>query len=142
MRKAKSKKQREVIAATNRDVAVFKPDETTGGEIVDTDAIVIGELYERSNSSLAEAVVARLECGRRLAEKKDSMQHGVWLPWLQENAGVLGFDSRLTASRLIKAAKANPTSTSDWLLPVVRRSLRPHDFAKLRLKARLVFIHA
>ena len=75
--------------------------------IVDGDAIAIGELYERSNSSLVEAVTARLECGRQLAEKKSSMAHGAWLPWLHDNADVLGFLDRGTASRLIKASEAN-----------------------------------
>ena len=77
------------------------------GEVVDGDAIAIGELYARSNSSLADAVVARLECGQRLAEKKASMAHGEWLPWLDANAGVLGFLSRFTAAKLIKAAQGN-----------------------------------
>jgi hypothetical protein len=30
--------------------------------------------------------------------------HGAWLPWLAANADVLGFDSPLTAQRLMKAA--------------------------------------
>jgi len=79
----------------------------SSGEIVDGDAIAIGALYQRSNSSLADAVMARLECGQRLAEKKASMKHGEWLPWLESNAGALGFSTRATAARLIKAAGAN-----------------------------------
>jgi len=77
------------------------------GGIVDSDAVEIGALYDRSNSSLADAVMARLDCGRLLAEKKASMKHGEWLPWLENNAGVLGFSDRTVASRLMKAAKAN-----------------------------------
>ncbi len=76
-------------------------------DVVDGDAIAIGELYERSNSSLADAVAARLECGRRLMEKKASMAHGAWLPWLEANADVLRFSSRFTAAKLIKAAQRN-----------------------------------
>ena len=81
------------------------------GEMVDGDAVEIGNLYERSNSSQRDAVESRLECGRKLAEKKASMAHGEWLPWLEENAGVLGFSSRRTATKLMKAA-VNGTSTA------------------------------
>lgn len=74
------------------------------GEIVDSDAFEIGALHERSNSLLADAAFARLECGRRLAEKKAALPHGEWLPWLEVNAGTLGFSSKHTAARLMKAA--------------------------------------
>jgi phage N-6-adenine-methyltransferase len=78
------------------------------GEVVDDDAIVIGELYERSNSSLVDAVMARLKCGQRLAEKKASLAHGEWGDWLHDNAGVLGFSSRFTAAKLMKAVRNVP----------------------------------
>lgn len=79
----------------------------TGAEIVDRDAIYIGDLYTQSASGLVNAIEMRLECGRRLAQKKASLPHGEWLPWLAENAGVLGFSERTTAQRLMVAARGN-----------------------------------
>ena len=72
----------------------------------DGDAVEIGKLYARSNSSLAEAVLARLECGRRLLAKKQELEHGGWLPWLKANKKALGFSSDRTARMLIRGAKA------------------------------------
>lgn len=47
-----------------------------------------------------------------LKEKsKPLLKHCEWLPWLKEHAGVLGFETRQTASRLIGLALANGTST-------------------------------
>lgn len=74
------------------------------GEIVDNDAIEIGELYQKAGHSLVDSVKHSIECGRRLAEKKELLGHGQWLPWLKVNAGVLGFSDRKTASRLMKVA--------------------------------------
>ncbi|KKL55694.1 hypothetical protein LCGC14_2252870, partial [marine sediment metagenome] len=81
------------------------------GEVVDPEAIYIGELYEKARTSIADSVGYQIECGMRLAEKKASMKHGEWLPWLDDNAGVLGFATRQTASRLIKLTKSNGTLT-------------------------------
>ena len=71
-------------------------------EIVDNDAIEIGDLYVKSKTSLIGSVRSAIECGARLTEKKDSLAHGAWLPWLKINAGVLGFESRFTAAKLMK----------------------------------------
>lgn len=79
----------------------------TNTSILDKDALEIGVLYESSNSSFSDAVMARLECGQLLAKKKASMKHGEWLPWLEANAGVLGFSDDSTARRLMKTAKSN-----------------------------------
>ena len=101
-----------------------------GGDIVDGDAIAIGELYERSNSSLADAVVARLECGRRLAEKKASLAHGEWLPWLDDNAGVLGFSGERKAQKLMRAFKANTSPVAhlnDADIIKISRQMWGHD---------------
>jgi hypothetical protein len=69
------------------------------------DAVAFGELYARSTSSFVDAVRERLKCGQRLEEKKATMAHGEWLPWLEANADVLGFATRATAAMLMKAAK-------------------------------------
>ncbi len=68
----------------------------------DADAEAIGNLYRRSRASLVESVTAAAEAGRRLAEKKASLRHGQWLPWLTANAEALGFDSPQTAQRLMR----------------------------------------
>lgn len=84
------------------------------GEIVDRDAAEIGELYERARSSIVDSVRHQIECGLRLAVKKESLKHGEWMRWLQINTNVLGFGSDRTAQRLIKLSEeANPTLASD-----------------------------
>jgi hypothetical protein len=86
-------------------------DAPLSGQIVDRDAIEIGEFYEAARNSIIDSVRHAAEAGRRLAEKKASLKHGEWLPWLEANAEVLGFGSDRTAQRLI--GLANPTLTSD-----------------------------
>jgi phage N-6-adenine-methyltransferase len=55
-----------------------------------------------------------IEAGQRLAAKKNSLQHGEWLPWLAANADTLGFDSPRTAQLLMRGAeKAKSTSHLD-----------------------------
>ena len=83
------------------------------GQVVDPDAVDIGDLYGQARASLVESVRAQIECGRRLAEKKAALPHGAWLPWLRDNAGVLGFASDGTARKLMRAAGANRSSTTD-----------------------------
>ncbi len=83
---------------------VLKP-----AEIVDGDAIAIGELYERSRLSVKDSMFAARECGLLLIAKKASLKHGEWLPWLTHNAGVLGFAARNTSAALMRMAKANVT---------------------------------
>src|SRR5438034_2622391 len=39
--------------------------------------------------------------------KKASLKHGEWLPWLVNNADVLGFSTPQTAGKLMRAAKLN-----------------------------------
>lgn len=83
------------------------------GEIVDNAAVEIGRLYERARTSIVDSVRYQIECGRRLAEKKASLNHGEWLPWLEANAGVLGFTSDRTARMLMQAAGTNRKPASD-----------------------------
>ncbi len=63
---------------------------------------------------MLDSVQHLIEAGRRLKEKKKSIGHGNWLPWLEANAEVLGFDTRMTSSRLINLAdKCNAGVTFD-----------------------------
>ncbi len=78
------------------------------GEVVDNDAVQIGELYQKAGHSLVDSVKYLIECGQHLAERKGSMMHGEWLPWLKHNAAVLGFGHRNTAQKLMKLANAPP----------------------------------
>lgn len=70
----------------------------------DRDAIAIGKLYRNGCASIVEGVHRLLEAGQRLIAKKASLEHGEWLPWLDANADVLGFESRFTAAKLMAAA--------------------------------------
>jgi hypothetical protein len=60
-------------------------DGTSNEAALDDDAVAFGELYARSNSSFVDAVQLRLQCGQGLAEKKATMAHGEWQPWLNVN---------------------------------------------------------
>jgi hypothetical protein len=77
-------------------LALIKPDK---------DAAEIGELFCNARGSLIDSVRFAIECGRRLIAKKAQLKeqfgHGSWLPWLADNADVLGFTTRQTASRLM-----------------------------------------
>ena len=74
-------------------------------DIVDADAIAIGELYESGNSSIVDAVLEHLACGALLTEKKATMAHGEWEGWLTYNAVTLRFGSR-TAQKWMRANDA------------------------------------
>jgi phage N-6-adenine-methyltransferase len=82
-------------------------------EILDHDAITIGNLYRKARASVADSVRYLIEAGQRLAKKKDELGHGNWLPWLEANAEVLGFDDDSTARRLMKAG-ANRALAHDF----------------------------
>jgi hypothetical protein len=79
----------------------------------DADAVDIGDLYRKARRSLAVSVRYAIQCGRRLRAKKDSLDHGQWLPWLRDNAEVLGFEHRTTATRLMKLANGAPAHHLD-----------------------------
>jgi hypothetical protein len=84
---------------------------TTNIPAADADAAVIGNLYRIGKIALVDSVKRFIEAGQKLIAKKDLLPHGQWLPWLRDNAEVLGFDTPRTAQRLISLA-ANATSAS------------------------------
>ena len=59
--------------------------------------IAIGSLYSKGREAILESVRYNLQAGRKLIQKKDSMPHGEWVPWLRANADLLGFEHRTTA---------------------------------------------
>lgn len=79
----------------------------------------IGQLYRQARGCAEDSLRYAIECGRMLAEHKASLKHGEWLPWLEANAGALGFSSDLvnsqrTAQRLMgMAAYTTPASDLD-----------------------------
>lgn len=79
-------------------------------EIVDNEAYDIGQLYLKGCACQIESVKYLREAGAKLLDKKASMPHGEWLPWLQQNWDVLGFTTERTAQRLIKLANTTPAS--------------------------------
>jgi DNA N-6-adenine-methyltransferase (Dam)/Protein of unknown function (DUF3102) len=85
--------------------AAAVPREAITPRLVDQDAVRIGSLYRAARKSAIESARHLIEAGQRLAEKKKSLGHGEWLPWLAANAEVLGFRDRSTASRLMAAGK-------------------------------------
>lgn len=90
-------------------------------------ALRVGLAYRRG-------LAAHVEAGKLLAEKKASLRHGGWLPWLATNADALGFDSDRTAQRLMKLAEENPTLASDLVLDAesLRRRLWGHNLPRTR----------
>jgi ParB family chromosome partitioning protein len=59
----------------------------------------------------------------RLIAKKDSLEHGEWLPWLKANSETLGFGNDSTARRLMKLA-SNRALTHDFEAPEALRISR------------------
>jgi hypothetical protein len=80
--------------------------------VQDSDVTEIAVLYEASTTSFADAILARLECGKRLEEKKKAVGHGNWLPWLDQNRHTLGF-GQTAAKRMMKAYDANRRLAAD-----------------------------
>ncbi len=83
----------------------------------DNDAETIGALYARAKTSIAESVTFQIQAGQRLRDKKAKLDHGEWLPWLEANADVLGFETPRTAQMLMKVARdyeGNAKSTSHF----------------------------
>jgi phage N-6-adenine-methyltransferase len=70
----------------------------------DLDALEIGESYRKARACVAESVRYVIEVGRALIRKKDSLDYGDWLPWLDANADALGF-KRAAAARMMDAAR-------------------------------------
>jgi DUF3102 family protein len=77
---------------------------STGAGTITGAHIEIGELYRKGKVSMVDSVRYLIEAGQRLAAKKGSLRHGEWLQWLTKNADALGFESRFTAAKLIRAA--------------------------------------
>jgi hypothetical protein len=73
--------------------------------VLDAEAVAIGELVKKARSSLIDSVRYAIEAGHRLAAKKASLDHGDWLPWLEANAEVLGFETDRSARLLMAAWK-------------------------------------
>lgn len=70
----------------------------------DDDAVDIGILLRKARLSIVDSAKYQIEAGHRLKAKKDELDRGQWLPWLEANANALGFDDRRTATRLMATA--------------------------------------
>jgi N6-adenosine-specific RNA methylase IME4 len=84
--------------------------------LVDQDAARIGDLYRCGKSCMVDSVRYLLEAGSALIIKQDAIEHGQWIPWLKENAKILGFESRFTAAKLMKAARKHSKCAFDGTL--------------------------
>jgi phage N-6-adenine-methyltransferase len=80
--------------------------------MIDQDAVSIGLLYSKAQTSAADRVFYFGEAGDRLLKKKESLSHGQWLPWIKANRSVLGFGQRGVRS-LIQGAQ---WLASNWQL--------------------------
>jgi hypothetical protein len=99
----------------------------------DPDAVIIGNLYRRGCTAMADGMRYFLDAGRRLIAKRAELKAARrnWLPWLEANEGALGFKRR-AAQLLMKAAhnyaSSNTQSTAyldindpHWLLKFNRQ---------------------
>jgi hypothetical protein len=89
----------------------------------DEDAREIGDLYRRARGCAIDSVRHAIQAGVRLADKKKSLAHGQWLPWLEANADVLGFDTPRTAQRLITAASKYDVDVAFDEAPLISREI-------------------
>src|ERR1700761_1643896 len=93
--------------------AVARLDMETGELVVnDPVALEVGCLFLQAHNSHVETVHFLVTAGKKLAEKKASLGHGEWLPWVDKNKEALGFGER-TARRLIAGADQYRTLASD-----------------------------
>lgn len=75
------------------------------------EAVEVGRLYRKAKASIVDSAKCLAEAGLILAEKKESLGHGNWLPWLTENEGVLGFGER--TARMMISGTSNRKLASD-----------------------------
>lgn len=78
------------------------------GEIIEDVAFEINREHELFESSMRNSVEHAIRCGELLAEQKAKLNHGEWIPWVENN---LDFSDR-HARRYIKIA-SNRTRVSD-----------------------------
>ena len=69
-------------------------------QICQAAADVINEAHRLAQESAGAAVDYAIRCGRLLVEKKKSVPHGEWIPWIEEHCEF----SHNRASRYMKAA--------------------------------------
>jgi ParB family chromosome partitioning protein len=79
---------------------------------IDEEAVAIGLLYSRAQTSTDDRLFYLGDAGNRLLKKKESLGHGRWLYWLKSNQSVLGFSER-GARSLINGAQ---WLASNWQL--------------------------
>jgi ParB family chromosome partitioning protein len=103
------------------------------GEILDNEASAIGGLFRKAHATHVDSVRYLFQCGERLREKKTTLSHGGWLPWLEANREILGFGER-TAQLLIKGANSNPQLASDSQNPKLTADLPPAECLKINRK--------
>jgi hypothetical protein len=84
--------------------ALARPRITRRDDQVDQDALEIGNLYRKARQSSVESAKYNLQVGQKLIDKKKTLEHGEWNPWLLANKVVLGFETFRTAQRLMRAA--------------------------------------
>ena len=53
---------------------------------------------------MVDSVKYLVEAGQRLIAKKETFKHGEWLPWLEANTDMLGFETQRTAQKLMTLA--------------------------------------
>src|SRR5258708_410436 len=51
----------------------------------------IGGLFRKAHTTHVESVHFLIQCGQRLHERRESLPHGEWLPWIDANCETLGF---------------------------------------------------
>ena len=56
----------------------------------------------------SQAVTSYWEIGKRLSQAKNNLEHGQWLPWIEDNLGY----SRKTASNLIRVYESYPNGNT------------------------------
>jgi hypothetical protein len=97
----------------------------------DKAAVEIGKLWRAACSSLVDSGKYYAECGLKLVDKKASLKHGEWMPWLKDNEETLGFKGS-AARYLTKAANCQLAGNLDEASAVaVSRKLWGHKDSAL-----------
>jgi len=58
----------------------------------------IGGLFQKAHASHVDTARFLIQCGERLKDKRASLPHGAWLPWIEANREILASESEQRSS--------------------------------------------
>ena len=97
------------------DLTLFSQDES---------ARQINRLHALANGHAEMAIQKAIQCGGKLAEKKASLAHGEWIPWIENN---LTFSDRQASTYMRVATNRKRVSDLDSIREAVKLLAEPRE---------------